>query len=198
MKDAPLADLKTAANSFVDYLNIEDECAIIDFESEIHQTVDFTYDKDLLHNAINNLSAGGNTALWDAIKLGVDKTASSSNQRKAVIAMTDGLINAGDIREVSSLLDGIQTQNVPVYTISLGSNINAADLQTVAANTGGEYFNAPTSPELETIYNKMTIRTQQQYQLSFTVPNATGNTYSLQINIDISGIQGTGSGTIYH
>ena len=192
MAGIPISDLQTAANSFVDFLKDTDECEIIDFDDIITVTQPFTNVKFLLHTAINDLTARNNTALWDAIYKGVDDTSTRSNQRKAVIAMTDGLNNASKTYTNASLLNfAIQSKNVPVYTVGLGISINATDLQSVATATGGEYFNAPTSSELETIYNKLTIRTQQQYRLSFTIPDSPGGSYNLLIKINISDIEGS-------
>jgi VWFA-related protein len=193
----PIADLQTAAKSFVNYSNNADECAILSFDSTVPTSITFTNVKSDLITTIDNLVAGGNTALWDAVYKGVNDTSVRPKQRKAVIAMTDGQENHSvTYKNKDSLIAAIQPKNVPVYTVGLGTIINSADLQSVADSTGGEFFNAPTSSELETIYNKLVIRTQQQYRLSFTIPDASGNPYNLQIKINISGIEGTGTNTI--
>jgi len=185
--DQPLNDAKSAAKNFVNLMDPSDRAEVISFASYVTVKQPFTSIKQALINAIEGLSSGGMTALYDAIWQGLDDTATEANPRKAVIALTDGGENwsssvhgGGDPPDNSLLIAHAQSLNVTVYTIGLeGYNFtrekvvrsyttSEADLQEIAEETGGEYFYAPTSTDLEHIYVEITQRVQQQYIIAFT------------------------------
>lgn len=62
---------------------------------------------------------------------------------------------------------GIQT-NIPIYTIGLGSKMDAGILRTFAGTTGAEYLNAPTKEELEDLYTRIGRTLSSQYAIEYT------------------------------
>lgn len=185
--DQPLIDAKEAAITFVNLMGINDRAEIISFGDNATIEQSFTNNKQALITAIEGISVHGWTALYDGIWQGLDDTATEANPRKAVIALTDGGENwsssihgGGDPPDNSLLIAHAQSLNVTVYTIGLAGydftrekvvrsyTTSEADLQEIAEETGGEYFYAPTSTDLEHIYVEITQRVQQQYIIAFT------------------------------
>ncbi len=185
--DQPLIDAKEAAITFVNLMGINDRAEIISFGDNATIEQSFTNNKQALITAIEGISVHGWTALYDGIWQGLDDTATEANPRKAVIALTDGGENwsssihgGGDPPDNSLLIAHAQSLNVTVYTIGLAGydftrekvvrsyTTSEADLQEIAEETGGEYFYAPTSADLEHIYVEITQRVEQQYIITFT------------------------------
>ena len=185
--DQPLIDAKEAAITFVNLMGINDRAEIISFGDNATIEQSFTDNKQALITAIEGISVHGWTALYDGIWQGLDDTATEANPRKAVIALTDGGENwsssihgGGDPPDNSLLIAHAQSLNVTVYTIGLAGydftrekvvriyTTSEADLQEIAEETGGEYFYAPTSADLEHIYVEITQRVEQQYIIAFT------------------------------
>ncbi|MFH1676283.1 MAG: VWA domain-containing protein, partial [bacterium] len=194
MAGKPFTDLQVAAKAFVSHLQSNDEAEIISLASSVVLNQEFTNDIALLQSVIDALNSGGSTALYDAIALGVENTAARTNQLKAVVAMTDGQENNSvTYSNRDNLIDYIDDYNVPVYTIGLGS-VDAASLQQIATDTGGEYFYAPDSAQLADLYNKISIRTEQQYILTITVPDPTAANIDVDLTVNHGGLSGNVSG----
>jgi len=209
--DKPLKDAKKAAKSFVNLMGTFDRAEVISFASYVRVDQPFTSDKQALINAIKGLYSGGMTSLYDGIWQGLDDTATETNSRKAVVALTDGGENYsysyhggsywGD-PDNSLLIAHAQSLNIPVYTIGLqGYNFtreiavrsyttSEADLIEIAEETGGEYFYAPTSTDIENIYQKITMRVQQQYIITFIDNTGFGGIYYIKVKVYYSQIFG--------
>ena len=211
MSGTKLSDAKDAAKTFVGFMTANDRAEVVSFASSVTVDQSFTNDKSALYNAIDNLYAVGWTALYDGIWQGLDDTNLETNERKAVIVLTDGQENwsssehgGGSPPDNSDVIGHAKKFNIPVYTIGLGLSKGftveegvrisrdfdpAEDLEQIADDTGGKPFNAPTSTDLEYIYVQITQRIQQQYIITFT--DNTGITSGiLTVKVDYSQISG--------
>lgn len=212
--DQPLNDAKEAAKTFVNFMSSSDRAETISFADGVTVDQPFTNDKQALNDAIDGLSSGGATALYDAIWQGLDDTATEANPRKAVVALTDGGENNsssdhggvywwGD-PDNSLLIAHAKSLNIPVYTIGLAGfdftkekvvrsyTTTEKDLQEIANETGGEYFYAPTSADLEHIYVEITQRLEQQYIITFTDNTGIAEGY-LTVKVNYNQISGEDS-----
>jgi hypothetical protein len=80
------------------------------------------------------------------------------------------------------VIDNAKAKNVPIFTIGIGVDINATDLNRMATETGGRYYEASTSQNLATIYQQLaTLLFERQYVLTFSVTGAPGSTYNVGI-----------------
>jgi VWFA-related protein len=209
--DQPLKDAKEAAKIFVNEMSSSDRAEVISFASSVRVDQPFTSDTQALIDAIEDLSTYGGTALYDGIWQGLDDTAEETNSRKAIVALTDGGENDsssyhggsywGD-PDNSLVIAHAQSLNIPVYTIGLAGfsftrervvrdyTTSEADLQEIARETGGEYFYAPTSTDLENIYQKITQRIEQQYIITFIDNTELGDIYYIKVKVYYSQIFG--------
>lgn len=148
-----IGNLETAAVNFVNNMQAADRGEIIKFDEQVLVVQPYTADKALLSSAITaSVSLGGLTAMYDAIYQGITDTIPESGQR-AIVAFTDG----GDNRSSHTTTEVVQyanTNGVPVYTIGLGG-ANDSVLQNIATQTNGQYYRAPNSAELATIYSRI-------------------------------------------
>jgi len=190
MSGTELSDAKEAAKTFVGFMTANDRAEVVSFSNNVRVDQEFTNDKSALDNAIDSITTYNMTALYDGIWKGLDDTALETNERKAVIALTDGKENysssehgGGNPPDNSLVINHAQGLNIPVYTIGLGLSKGITveegvrisrdfdpteDLRQIAEDTGGEFFDAPTSTDLEYIYVQITQRIQQQYIITFT------------------------------
>ncbi|WP_194757316.1 VWA domain-containing protein [Aliidiomarina indica] len=113
--------------------------------------------------------AGQRTALGDAIALSIRYFLERESQERVVLMLTDGMINTGQIN-AEQALQLARNHDVRIHTIGIGSDevtvqgifgerrLNpSADLDEIFLNelaraTGGEYFRARSSSEMERIY----------------------------------------------
>ncbi|MBF0257949.1 MAG: VWA domain-containing protein [Desulfamplus sp.] len=183
-------DLQSAASDFLNYLEANDLTQIIKFDSSVEVIQDFTIDKKLLLDAINNHPyGGGGTALYDAIHQSVTETdALKGDGRKIVIAMTDGSSNSDQYNE-TDVIAHAKDKNIPVYTIGLGSGIDSSTLQNIADGTGGTYYRAPDSSELKAIYQEIASTVLHPYVIEYKTGSADAVEHNLKIEVDYSGVK---------
>jgi VWFA-related protein len=171
MLGQPWTDLTDAAITFVALLNQYDRAEIIDFSDSPAVMQGFTTDKAALNAAINANYAAGMTALYDACALGITETKAQGG-RGAVLLMTDGWENAStQYADLNSLLTYARQSGVPVFTIGLGQYIDSTSLQAIANATGGIYVEAPSSGQLQAVYQRIRQQLGAQIQMAFTSPN---------------------------
>ena len=113
--------------------------------------------------------AGQQTAIGEALALATQNSASVPAESRIVILMSDGYANAGSVG-VEDGLKLAKNQGVKVYTVGIGStakmvqdffgtiqvnpslDLDEQTLQKIADETGGKYFRAKTTKDLEEIY----------------------------------------------
>jgi len=194
-----IADVEAAAKSFIDQLDLNnntDEAAVIKFAANIELKQAFTDDKNSLQLAIGDTFTGGTgqTLLYDAIWQAVDITADPArNDRRAVVVLTDGIDEGSVAHNLTEVIDSAHQKGVPVFTIGLG-NVFFPVLQFIADETGGQYFLAPSSSDLQAIYQEIADILTNQYVIEYQSPSSGGAIITLDVEIDASdGSQGEDS-----
>jgi len=118
-----------------------------------------TYEKDIVVEMLGYLTqgmAGQNTAIGEAIAMGIRAFLFSHAKTKVIILLTDGEHNSGSIspKDATVLAKG---KNIKIYTIAIGNKGEADEalLQEIAKNSGGEFFSATSAKELQKVYDKI-------------------------------------------
>ncbi|MGA7802475.1 MAG: VWA domain-containing protein, partial [Gammaproteobacteria bacterium] len=173
--------LKALVNRFVT-ARPADRFGVIAFGSVAGTLVPPTFDRDLLTGMIRRLQvgiAGQNTALGDAIALGLKQLHGQAQLRPAFILFSDGGdSNAGQMttREAVELA---RKDGVAVYTVAISSRPDTAvpaaaadtagdaqpNLRQIAQLTGGRYYRAGTTGALRNVIDAIGEREK-------TVPRA--------------------------
>ena len=185
-----ISDAKTAAITFVNQMSSNDKAAIISFSTDVTVDQTFTNDKSSLINAINNINTGGSTSVYDAVIESVNQVATQSG-RKAIILLTDGLDNNSS-NTIDDAVNIANQVNVPIFSIGLGISSGSQgeqNLQYLSQNTGGRYYNAPNSSDLQQIYQLIAQQLQNQYLITYTTHNQThdGSTRTVDITASYQG-----------
>lgn len=178
-----VSDLEEGAVSFVNQLGADDEAEIIRFGLIVETAQSFTSDKNLLLSAINTpwTDTRFGTALYDAGMLAVDDTALRLKDRRAVVLMTDGYDHSS-INEVNDLIYQASLQNIPFFPVGLGDDINVVELQKLADDTGGQFYAASTSDNLQTVYQQLAdVLFSYQYILTYNSGLVNGTTADLTV-----------------
>jgi len=144
----------TAASS-----RIGDQIGIVGFTSQAEIFANLTAihsqaDKDGLQLAVDRAFANGGTDLGIGLAAGYQVLSQDAGTlaRRAVVFLTDG--QGSYTGEASAYAN----KGWRVYTVGLSDQHNAELLRSIAAQTGGRYFNSPTSVDLQTIYSELSGR----------------------------------------
>jgi hypothetical protein len=108
-----------------------------------------------LDSAINGIAPTSSTCIECGLDNCVTELISSrarANATKAIILLTDGVSNVGD--SVAGA-DFARANNVTVYTIGLGNDVNETELTNIALLTYGKYYFAPGAATLQAIFQSI-------------------------------------------
>ncbi len=149
-----------------------DRIGLILFGSQAYLQAPLTFDRKtvmtLLDEAVIGL-AGENTAIGDAIGLTVKRLGEQQAKSRVLILMTDGANTAGEVSPLKAAQLARQ-KNLKIYTIGIGADemvvrnffgtqrvnpsrdLDEQTLTAIAEQTGGRYFRARDSEQLQQIY----------------------------------------------
>lgn len=165
-----------------------DRLGLILFGENAYLQTPLTFDRQtvqtLLDESVIGL-AGRKTAIGDAIGLAVKRLRDNAGESRVLILLTDGANTAGEI-EPARAAALAATTGLKIYTIGVGADemivpslfgqrrvnpsqdLDEDTLREIAAETGGKYFRARNTAELEEIYRLLdTLEPVEVAALSF-------------------------------
>jgi hypothetical protein len=128
---------------------------------EVRVDSDLTTDYSTIRSAIDgigNRPIQGHTHIGEGIDAGIGVLRGRKSRRfavKTMILMTDGLQNGGT--KAIDAARRARSREIVIHTITFGANAAQADMQQVAAATGGKHFHAPTPSDLERIFKEVAL-----------------------------------------
>ena len=163
--------IKKVVSEFVDQRR-GDRVGLVLFGSQAYLQTPLTFDRTTLVQQLNEAQlgfAGERTAIGDALALSAKRLQDRDQKSRVMILLTDGANTAGTL----SPLDGAdlaKSMGIKIYTIGLGADLmeratffgtqrinpsaelDEKTLTTIAEDTGGSYFRARTTEDLQGIY----------------------------------------------
>ena len=211
--------VERAAARFVDALGPDDKARIGSFSNRIQlDPRDFTSDHgELLTILRSELQPEGPTPLWNAIYVGI--TALLRQQgRRVILVFTDGVDSPERGSASNSLRDVMkraEEEDVMVYAIGLApagfvrggsgppgfrrrgrsgvippfDNRPDTGLPTLAAATGGGYFELTSTNDLAATFARVADELHHQYALGFTPSSLDGKMHSLAVQVNGAGMK---------
>lgn len=166
-----LFTVKKVLNNFIQQRK-GDRLGLVLFGSQAYLQSPLTFDWQTVQTLMNEAQiglAGKQTAIGDAIGLTIKRLQSNPEQSRVVILLTDGANTAGEVEPLKAA-ELAQQSKVKIYTIGLGADamevasffgtrqvnpsrdLDETTLKKMAELTGGHYFRAKDSKQLEQIY----------------------------------------------
>ena len=109
-----IADIQTAAVSFISQLRPEDKVMVVSFDEEVHVLCEATTNRDEVYRSIRRTKIRTGTSLYEAVGLVMNNRLRRIEGRKAIILFTDGvdttskrdndLSNLSDAMELDALI----------------------------------------------------------------------------------------------
>jgi Ca-activated chloride channel family protein len=143
--------LQQAREAFLTFLSLikgdQERVGLVVFSSDAEEAVslaELATNRDVLRSRISGLSAGGDTALLDAINLAYERLQSlqDSERINAIVVMTDGKENNSSIRlrTLTSRLEQGNQSGAPVvvFCVAYGSDADLDTLESISSATGGQ------------------------------------------------------------
>ena len=171
-------DVISAALAFVGASHPEDEMFIVNFNRRVWLALPpshpFSSDRAELRAALMDTRTEGTTALYDALKLGLDHLNDSGRQRKALVVLSDGGDNAS-LAKLDDVLRLAQQSSATIYCIGIydpfQKDRNPSVLRKIAKVTGGEAFFPNTPDSLLSTWPRIASAIRGQYTIGYVSSN---------------------------
>ncbi|MBI3951281.1 MAG: VWA domain-containing protein [Acidobacteria bacterium] len=147
----------------------QDQGLLMAFDSDVYLVHDFTDDAAALSRQIKNLTAAGNSAIFDAVyKTARNKFSRIPFGRKVMVLITDGEDTASEMT-LQQAIDMALRTDVIVYPISIRvSKEGASALSQLAERTGGRaLFLGDEHPQLAELFAHLQEELRNQYSIGY-------------------------------
>ncbi|MGH2459477.1 MAG: VWA domain-containing protein [Chloroflexota bacterium] len=162
-----LAGAKQATDAFIDTMAPNDSAALITFSDTVNLNQGYTHDKNVLKNAVGQLKANGNTAIYDAVAKGASLQSSTNARRRIMLLMTDGDDNRSK-ESVDGAIAAAKTSGTPVFVVGLGTDVKKDVLDKIAGSTGGQAVYAATGDQLQKDFLYLSDELRREYSFQYT------------------------------
>jgi predicted ribosomally synthesized peptide with SipW-like signal peptide len=161
-----LSQAKTAANTFLGILGTGDQSGLVSYATTASLNKILSNNHVATQAQVSSLVALGSTNIGDAINLANGQLTNPSVEQIEIL-LTDGKANRphgpgygedpADVTYALTKASAAAAAGIKIYTIGLGTDINATMLQTIASTTGGQYYFAPTAGDLDAIFQLLKL-----------------------------------------
>lgn len=175
MSGEKIAKARQALSKFIGTSHPMDEYFLIAFNKRAQLLLDRTRNGEAVLDKLTYIQPKDNTALYDAVYLGVDKVTRGAHQKRAMIVISDGQDNASRYT-FSDVRKQLKESDVVVYGIGIlgGSDYSGADgvrgqafLDELTSVTGGKSFYPQTNVEMDEIFERIALELRHQYSIGF-------------------------------
>jgi Ca-activated chloride channel family protein len=171
-KDLPL-ELASARKFAQTILRPQDGLAVYKFSEEVDLMVPFTSDLKKIDAGIDRGRNGSATALYDAIFLGA-QALSKRQGRKVMVVITDGGDTVSQVNYKEALRAAQEAEAI-IYSIIIVPIEASAGRDTggehaliqISEDTGGKYYYATSTPQLDDAFRKISDELRTQYLLAY-------------------------------
>jgi Ca-activated chloride channel family protein len=170
---------REALKRFIETSHERDEYFLIGFNSRAQLLLDRTHDGDAVLNKLTFVQTRGQTALYDACYLGVEKVGHGTHQKRALLVISDGQDNSSRYT-FNELRRMLKESDVTIYSIGIlgagdaGSALGVEGqsyLTEISAVSGGKAFFPNTSAEMDEIFERIALELRHQYSIGYRPSN---------------------------
>ena len=174
-----------AAIGFARRIREQDLAQIVDFDSRVEIKLGFTNKVADLETAIRSTSAGGSTALHNAVYISLKELAKvrarnpDEIRRQAIVLLSDGE-DTSSLVSFEEVLELAKRSETAIYTIGLQPRETSAlrgfreaefVLRQLAQETGGRSFFAQRIEDLKDVYSQIADELSSQYSMGYASKN---------------------------
>ncbi len=170
-----ISKARKALARFIATSHPSDEYFLIAFNSKAQLLLDRTRDGDAVLDKLTLVQPKNNTALYDAVYLGIEKVTKGSHNKRALLIISDGQDNSsrynfGEVRRL------IKESDVVSYAVGImnGNDSSSANgmqgqafLDEICSVTGGKAFYPQTDVEMDEIFERIALELRHQYSVGY-------------------------------
>jgi Ca-activated chloride channel family protein len=190
-KDLPL-ELTSARKFAHTIVRPQDGLAVYKFSETVSLMVPFTSDLKKIDAGIERERNGAATALYDAVYLG-SQALSRREGRKVMVVITDGGDTMSQVNYKEALRAAQEAEAI-IYSIIIVPIEADAGRDTggehaliqISSDTGGKYYYARSSAQLDDAFQKISDELRTQYLLAYYPSQRYSNSDFRQLKVDLT------------
>lgn len=175
MSGEKVSKARKALERFIGTSHPSDEYFLIAFNNRAQLLMDRTRDGEALLRKLTLVKPKENTALYDAVYLGVERVTRGTHQKRAMLIISDGQDNASryNFGEVRRLM---KESDVVTYSVGIMDRADSASslgmqgqafLDELSSVTGGKSFYPQTDIEMDEIFERIALELRNQYSIGY-------------------------------
>lgn len=179
MSGEKIAKARTALAKFIENSHPSDEYFLIAFNKRAQLLLDRTRDGNAVLQKLTLVQPRDNTALYDAVYLGLERVSRGIHQKKALLIISDGQDNSSryNFGEVKRLM---KESDIVTYAIGILDRgdissqlglLGQAILDELTSVTGGRSFYPNSNAEMDEIFERIALELRHQYSVGYTPTN---------------------------
>lgn len=190
------AEVVAAAGGFVKSSNPEDQVFVVNFDEKVRFGLPsgmlFTHNVQELEDAISDSPAAGETALYDAIVLAMQRLKLGTREKKVLLIVSDGGDNAS-VTRFHQVVELALQNSVTLYAIGIfdegQADANPKVLRELAKQTGGRAYFPRSLDEIPGICQQIARWLREQYTLAYSPSNRRhdGSFRTIQVSVQAPG-----------
>ncbi len=166
-----------AAHAFVRGSNPDDHVFTVNFNERVSfglpENVLFSSDPAVLHRAVSTIGASGQTALYDAVSVGLERVAMSSLDQRVLVVISDGTDNRSRLQYKDVLQRAMRASTV-IYAVGIFDPIDGGNrkaLRELASTTGGIAFFPEKLDEVLEVLERICLDVRHRYTIGYMSAN---------------------------
>jgi Ca-activated chloride channel homolog len=208
-KMGKLDSAKAVAREYIAQMREGDKAGIVLFNTMVKTSQVIKDNKAELTHAIDLISAGGDTAMYDALISAVGQLNSVAG-RKAILVYTDGLDNRST-SNADAVVSAIGSGGLTISTVGFGDasqglgsqeSLDEGVLKRIAEESGGRYGFADNREQLSALYASFGQSMRSEYALTYRSPYGLRNGINRSLSVTLESPLGTsnqpGASTTYN
>ncbi|MFN0122299.1 MAG: VWA domain-containing protein [Blastocatellia bacterium] len=184
---------RESLRAFVETSHQDDDFFLVGFNQRANLLAEFM-DGNSLINKLHFVDPKGQTALYDAAYLGIEKLRAGRHQKRSILLISDGQDNSsrytyGELRKL------LKEANVQIYSLGIvemgGGAGGAYDMQgqaileEISQVTGGKAFFPRSPAELEDAITRIALELRHQYSIGYEPTNTIRNGQWRKIKVSV-------------
>ena len=185
---------REALSKFIQTSHNSDEYFLIAFNSRAQLLLDKNRDGNAVIDKLTFVETRGQTALYDAVYLGVEKVQRGTHPKRALLVISDGQDNSSryTFDNVRRLL---KESDVTLYGVGILSGGDAGSslgmegqgiLDELSGVSGGKAFFPRTGGEMDDIFEQIALELRHQYSIGYKPANFVGDGKWRRIKVKVS------------
>jgi len=186
MSGTPIAAARDAGRSLVQQLSGDDPVGLLTFANVPALRAPIGTPLATVGTALSSLSASGETALYDALTMGLEVLGSAPAPR-AMILLSDGEESGASVASIEDVWQAIAETDVVIHSFALGDEAPGEFLRALSDRTDGSFWSVASDSALEQLFVALGGRLGASRSAAVQVPGLAVGDHDVTVRARVDG-----------